>query len=180
MIKAWHIRVVRTVFLLAVLLLLASLVSIDHDLRYNTALRGENTGLAGMTENELHAIEGWRAYGEGDMEAAEQAFAARIAAPDSQDRLHARFMLAELYVRKAVALETSDKPDAKVPLLELAKSHYRAILREDNSNWPARYNLARVLHLQPDTDLQRERENDVMPERSPEAPVETNAYERLP
>ena len=180
MIEAWHIRLVRTLFLLALLLLLASLVSIDHDLRYNKALAGENVGTAGMTESELHAIEGWHAYVDEDYLIAEQAFSARIAAPDEPDRLHARFMLADLYVRKAVALETSEKPDARVPLLELAKSHYRAILRADNSNWGARYNLARVLQLQPDTDLRRERENDVMPERSPQAPVETNAYERLP
>jgi mxaK protein len=62
-------------------------------------------------------------------------------------------------------------PDAAVralPLIELAKQNYRAVLRLDPNDWDARYNLERALWLAPEveeepvTRLRRDAENRVM------------------
>jgi mxaK protein len=62
-------------------------------------------------------------------------------------------------------------PDAAVralPLIELAKQNYRAVLRLNPSDWDARYNLERALWLAPEveeepvTRLRRDAENRVL------------------
>jgi mxaK protein len=64
-----------------------------------------------------------------------------------------------------------DGPDAslrRLPLLELAKQSYRAVLRRDPSSWDARYNLERALWLAPEAEetdtitVQRDAEQRVM------------------
>ncbi len=39
-----------------------------------------------------------------------------------------------------------------LPLIELAKEQYRALLRENPGLWAARYNLERAQRLQPDPE----------------------------
>jgi mxaK protein len=62
-------------------------------------------------------------------------------------------------------------PDAAVralPLIELAKQNYRAVLRLDPDDWDARYNLERALWLAPEVEeeagpkVRRDAENRVM------------------
>ena len=64
----------------------------------------------------------------------------------------ARFNSANLLVRQAIEVRASAQPGQAIALLELAKEYYRDVLRDDPSNWDARYNLERAQRLQPDAD----------------------------
>jgi mxaK protein len=62
----------------------------------------------------------------------------------------ARYNSANLLMRQAVALREDDKPGQALALIELAKEHYRDVLRHDPGHWHARYNLERAQRLVPD------------------------------
>jgi mxaK protein len=64
----------------------------------------------------------------------------------------ARYNSANLLMRQAVALREADKPGQALALIELAKEHYRDILRHDPGHWHARYNLERAQRLVPDPE----------------------------
>jgi mxaK protein len=64
----------------------------------------------------------------------------------------ARYNSANLLMRQAVALRDADKPGQALALIELAKEHYRDVLRREPSHWNARYNLERAQRLVPDPD----------------------------
>ena len=90
------------------------------------------------------------------------------------------FELSQTYIRQAVDFEKKGDAEQRIPLLELAKENYRKILRDDPDNWQARVNLARVLRMLPDARLLVDDDEDVMPERSPQATVQTMGHDRLP
>lgn len=90
------------------------------------------------------------------------------------------FYLAENYVQQAVVFEQKGDDEQRIPLLELAKENYRQVLAEEPDNWPARTNLAHVLRMLPDARLYESDDEDIMPERSPQAEVQTMGYDRLP
>jgi mxaK protein len=62
----------------------------------------------------------------------------------------ARFNSANLLLRQALELRAGPQPAQALPLIELAKEQYRALLREDPQHWDARYNLERAQRLLPD------------------------------
>ena len=64
----------------------------------------------------------------------------------------ARFNSANLLVRQAVEVRASTQPGQAIALLELAKEYYRDVLRDDPTQWDARYNLERAQRLLPDPD----------------------------
>ena len=64
----------------------------------------------------------------------------------------ARYNSANLLMRQAVALRDDDKPGQALALIELAKEHYRDVLRHDPGHWNARYNLERAQRLVPDPE----------------------------
>jgi mxaK protein len=83
----------------------------------------------------------------------------------------ARYNSANLLMRQAVALRADDKPGQALALVELAKEHYRDVLRHDPAHWNARYNLERAQRLVPDPD---ESETPVAgPQRSSERAATT-------
>lgn len=86
--------------------------------------------------------------------AARDAALNRYLALQSDARLGAaaRFNSANLLVRQAIEVRSSAQPGQAIALLELAKEYYRDVLRDDPSNWDARYNLERAQRLQPDAD----------------------------
>lgn len=86
--------------------------------------------------------------------AARDAALNRYRALQSDARLGAaaRFNSANLLVRQAIEVRASTQPGQAIALLELAKEYYRDVLRDDPSNWDARYNLERAQRLQPDPD----------------------------
>jgi len=64
----------------------------------------------------------------------------------------ARYNSANLLMRQAVALRAADRSGQALALIELAKEHYRQVLRHDPGHWDARYNLERAQRLVPDPD----------------------------
>jgi mxaK protein len=64
----------------------------------------------------------------------------------------ARYNSANLLMRQAVALRADDKSGQALALIELAKEHYRDLLRHDPGHWNARYNLERAQRLVPDPE----------------------------
>ncbi|MDH3636908.1 MAG: hypothetical protein OES09_00385 [Gammaproteobacteria bacterium] len=80
----------------------------------------------------------------------------------------ARYNTGTLYLQWAMTTTDEDSARLTVPLLELSKVTYRQLLRDHHNHWPARYNLERVLHLQPDPDDLKPSAQG-MPERSPRA-----------
>lgn len=60
----------------------------------------------------------------------------------------AQYNLANTYLRQAGRDDIAG--NRKRPLLELAKQHYRNVLREEPQNWNARYNLEQALRLAPE------------------------------
>ncbi len=62
----------------------------------------------------------------------------------------ARFNSANLLLRQALELRAGPQPALALPLIELAKEQYRALLRQDSQHWDARYNLERAQRLLPD------------------------------
>jgi mxaK protein len=62
----------------------------------------------------------------------------------------ARYNSANLLMRQAIVVRASAQPGQAIALLELAKETYRDVLRDDPSQWDARYNLERAQRLLPD------------------------------
>lgn len=89
---------------------------------------------------------------------------------DSQLGQAARYNSANLLMRQAVALRDAEQPGQALALIELAKEHYRDVLRHDPGHWNARYNLERAQRLVPDPE---EAEFAVPPERRAERAATT-------
>ncbi|HEY6354329.1 MAG TPA: MxaK protein [Burkholderiaceae bacterium] len=64
----------------------------------------------------------------------------------------ARYNSANLLMRQAIALRERSQPGQALALVELAKEHYREVLRRDPEHWNARYNLERAQRLVPDPE----------------------------
>ncbi|MGI9335416.1 MAG: hypothetical protein ACR2RL_19895 [Gammaproteobacteria bacterium] len=90
-----------------------------------------------------------------------------------------RFNLSTLYLQKAASMSNEPSNQARLPLVELAKQGFRDVLRANPAHWPSRYNLTRAIELVPDL-LEVTQEEDRMPERSPRAPQDARAHDRLP
>ncbi len=118
-------------------------------------------------------------HGEGRLQDAAEIYAGLEHASDPAVRTAAKFNLANLYLEQSVVLSATQGPEMGIALIELAKTSYRRLLREDSRHWDAKYNLAKALILLPDLD-EVHSDDDIMPERSPRAPQATRAYDRLP
>ncbi len=115
----------------------------------------------------------------GDFRNAVQAYAAIDTRPDSRLQMDIKFNLANLYFQEALKLGETGANDLAMPLVELAKQNYKEILRIDNGNWDAKYNLELALVRSPDTepvDALEERN----PEHSPRALTKIKSREPLP
>lgn len=64
----------------------------------------------------------------------------------------ARYNAANLLMRQAITLRERAQSGQALALVELAKEHYREVLRRDPEHWNARYNLERAQRLVPDPD----------------------------
>jgi len=83
----------------------------------------------------------------------------------------ARYNSANLLIRQAIALRERSLPGQALALVELAKEHYREVLRRDPDHWNARYNLERAQRLVPDPeDVEPE---PIGPQRSAERAATT-------
>ncbi len=87
----------------------------------------------------------------GDYEAALPAYKRLLRSEDPALRRAALYDLGNLNLREAMRRRAAS-PEEALPYLELAKQNYRDLLREDPSDWDARYNLERALWLAPESE----------------------------
>ena len=87
----------------------------------------------------------------GQYEPALRAHKALVQAEHGSLREAVLYNLGNLHLREALKTGGTT-PDAALPLAELAKQSYRDALRDDPSDWDARYNLERALQLAPEVD----------------------------
>ena len=167
--------------LVPVLAVLAvDLYGLLDQVRVNTMLdRGELAPVAERDTARGRLAHACRLHAGGRLEEALAAYGA--VAPDAEPELRTvqRFNLANLYLERAVALERENEIQPAMPLVELAKQNYREILARDPHHWDARYNLSRALEMLPDVAAV-DFEDEVNPERSPQAPQAARSYEGLP
>ena len=95
----------------------------------------------------------------GNYEAAVKTYKTLIQSDRTDLRRPALYNLGNLHMRQALNSGPNGALES-LPLIELAKQSYRDLLREDSSDWDARYNLERALWLAPevaeeDTDQNR-------------------------
>jgi mxaK protein len=64
----------------------------------------------------------------------------------------ARYNSANLLMQRAAELRAGPQAGQAIALIELAKEHYRDVLRTEPNHWDARYNLERAQRLLPDPD----------------------------
>ncbi|WP_460911099.1 MxaK protein [Paraburkholderia jirisanensis] len=80
-------------------------------------------------------------------------------------RRAALFDLANMNLREAAG-DDARGPLRSRPLIELAKTRYRDLLRDDATDLGARYNLERTLRLAPETADEAEAEKDIEQQRN--------------
>lgn len=126
-----------------------------HAQALTAALGAAPAGGASSTETEA-ALRAWRRLHE-----------------DPQLGAAARFNAANLLLRQAQAVlagSDANRVGVALPLIELAKEQYRALLRENPGLWAARYNLERAQRLQPDPE-EGEESAPSAPSQSERAPT---------
>ena len=77
------------------------------------------------------------------------------AAAGARLRHDAMYNSGNIYLQRTLEARGRD-PGAASTLAELAKTSYRELLREDSSDWDARYNLEKTLRLAPDPEAEEE------------------------
>jgi mxaK protein len=139
-----------------------------HEARQvNEAIAHANRAIAVSTVPEAQFAQAIALARAGDYEGALQRYKALGRGDRADLASDALYNTGNLHFREALKAG----PDASLrwlPLLELAKQSYRAVLRRDPGSWDARYNLERALWLAPEfeeTDvvtIQRDAEQRVM------------------
>jgi mxaK protein len=88
---------------------------------------------------------------QGEYEAAVAAYKELTQSEDRTLKSAAYFNLGNAHLREA--LEHGPQDETRwLPMIEFAKQSYRAVLRENPSNWDARYNLEHALRLAPEVE----------------------------
>lgn len=87
----------------------------------------------------------------GRTDAALKAYKALIEGDRADLRAAALYNAGNLHLREALKNGESEAIRS-LPLIELAKQHYRDLLRAEPSRWDARYNLERALWLAPEAE----------------------------
>jgi mxaK protein len=100
---------------------------------------------------ELRFAHAWVQAASGSADSALNAYGA-LQSGGGEIARRARYNAANLLIRQALALRERTQPGQALALVELAKEHYRDVLREDPDDWLARYNLERAQRLVPDPD----------------------------
>ncbi len=168
-----------TAGLLAVVTLIEAYVLYGANLFNDAIERRDWVAAARHSVGQARIAEAFVLESNGDWQSALELYAEleqRGAEPLSQI---ARFNMANLYLRRGMEMAGDGSMDVALPLIELAKTTYRAVLRADPGNWDARFNLATALQVVPDVEAE-ELEEDIMPERSQRSLVPLDARRELP
>ena len=152
---------------------------LDHR-RVNAMLaQGEIALLAQRDTLRGQLARAYRLHADRKLKEAIAAYGAIASESEPELRKAQYFNLANLYLERAAELERADQTQSAMSLVELAKQNYREILARDPHHWDSRYNLSRALEMLPDIAAVNY-ENELNPERSPQAPQAARSYEGLP
>jgi mxaK protein len=127
---------------------------LQRDQALNHAIAAAATGAADAGEPAARAeLRFARAHAQAAAGAADAALNAYAALHhDSALGRAARYNSANLLLRQAIAQHAREQAGQTLALIELAKEHYREVLRQDPNDWDARYNLERAQRLLPDPE----------------------------
>ena len=123
-----------------------------------------------------------RAYAlqqDGEFDAALEGYAAIDVPEDHRLQRDIDYNLANLYLRRGLEYRESGADDLALPLVELAKEHYRELLRNNSSDWSSKYNLELALRIAPETELE-EAEEERNPEHNPRSAAGIQVRRPLP
>jgi mxaK protein len=125
---------------------------------WNAAIAGAATAaaplatLAADAPAALRFAEAYALARRGDLQEALDEYRSLETTADARLRRDARFNSGNLYLLEAEASAARADSSSALTMIELAKQSYRDVLREDDQDWDARYNLERALRLAPDLD----------------------------
>jgi mxaK protein len=91
----------------------------------------------------------------GRFQDARVAYAVLEHSADARLRGAVLYNMGNTYLEQVVGIDLGKEADRALPLVELAKSSYRELLRIDAGHWDGRYNLERALQLVPDIGEQK-------------------------
>jgi mxaK protein len=135
--------------------------------RVNAAIAGAAQSESDSDLPEARFVRAMALAKAGDYENALKAYRALGREDGTRVSMSALYNAGNLQLREALR----EGPDAAVralPLIELAKQSYRAVLRREPDSWDARYNLERALWLAPEIEttagerIRRDAESRVM------------------
>ena len=133
---------------------------------YNQALaEGDYARAARMGGDVGHFAQAYGLQQAGRLQDARVAYSKLERSADLKLRAAALYNMGTTYLDEAVTIDLHKDADRALPLLELAKTSYRELLRIDEQHWDGRYNLERALRLSPDVGEQKVM--DVEGRRSP-------------
>jgi mxaK protein len=118
--------------------------------RHNDAIRGATATDAAGAAPELRFAVAHQQAASGAADNALQRYGALHG--DGALGRAARFNSANLLLRQAMQLRDGAHPGQALAFVELAKEHYRDVLREAPDDWDARYNLERAQRLVPEPE----------------------------
>jgi mxaK protein len=133
----------------------------------NASIAGAPGAAADSDLPEARFAHAMRLAKDGDYESALKAYRALGREEGTRLSGSALYNAGNLQLREALR-EGPDAALRALPLIELAKQSYRAVLRRDPESWDARYNLDRALWLAPEEDgtagdrIRRDAESRVM------------------
>ena len=151
-----------------------------QDQEFNHAVAtGDEESITGREDTHGQFLNAYRLQQQRDFRKAVRAYAAIDARSRSPLQTHIKYNLANLYFREALRMRETGSNDLAMPLIELAKQNYKEILRIDDNNWDAKFNLELALILAPEMDPADALE-ERNPEHSPRALTTIKSREPLP
>jgi mxaK protein len=133
---------------------------LDHADRVNEAIASASTTGLDAAVPEARFAHANALSKAGNFEEAAKTYKVLIQGDRADLKLAALFNLGNLHMREALKNGADDAVNS-LPLIELAKQNYRDLLRDNPSDWDARYNLERALWLAPEVDEQAGEDNNV-------------------
>jgi mxaK protein len=134
--------------------------------RVNAVIAGKSRESADSDRPEARFVNALTLAKSGDYEGALKAYRLVSHEENGSVAIAALYNAGNLQLREAMKEGTGASARA-LPLIELAKQNYRAVLRRDPQSWDARYNLERALWLAPEIEqtgdrIRRDAEERVM------------------
>ncbi len=152
-------RLTIVLALLAVLsaaLLVRELVRLVDAHNYNAAIAAERFAEAADHGGDFgHFAKAYAEQREGRFQDARMLYSALEHSENERLRLAASYNMGNTFLQQAARIDLDNDADRALPLVELAKDRYRAVLAADSAQWDARYNLERALQIAPDVGERR-------------------------